>query len=97
MPKRNQVNVTFDDPEMNNVNEYCRVHGLTPQGFLRTGAKRLIQEDILERNADIRTLKAWKEVCEGKSEPIDDLLKMIEDDSKAAAEMIAHSRASVKG
>ena len=97
MQRRNQVNVTLDAAEMHNVNEYCRVHGLTPQGLLRTGAKRLIQEDVLERNADSRTLKAWQEVREGKSEPIDDLLNLIEDDSQAAAELMTRNRPSVKG
>ena len=88
MAKRNQINLTLDDSEMNNVNEYCRVHGMTPQGLFKSGAQRLIQEDILERNADLMTLKSWKEVCEGRSEPIDDLLRMIEEDSKGGDEMI---------
>lgn len=96
MQKRNQVNVTFDESDMNNVNEYCRVHGVSAQGLLKTGAKRLIQEDILERNADLMTLKSWQELCEGKSEPIDDLLKMIEEDRETGVEMIARSRNSAK-
>ena len=82
MAKRNQINLTLDDSEMNNINEYCRVHGMTPQALFKSGAQRLIQEDILERKADLMTLKSWKEVCEGNSQPIDDLLKMIEEDSR---------------
>jgi len=88
MAKRNQINLTLDDSEMNNINEYCRVHGMTPQGLFKSGAQRLIQEDILERKADLMTLKSWKEVCIGNSEPIDDLLQMIEEDSRSGDETI---------
>ncbi|PLX83013.1 MAG: hypothetical protein C0614_05835 [Desulfuromonas sp.] len=88
MAKRNQVNVTLDDLEMSNVNEYCRVHGMTPQGFFKAGARRLIQEDILEQRADLMTLQSWGEVEAGLSEPVDDLLQMIEDDRNAGREML---------
>ena len=30
MKKRNQINVTLEETELGNVNEYCRVHGITP-------------------------------------------------------------------
>ncbi len=88
MAKRNQINLTLDESEMNNVSEYCRVHGVTPQGLFKAGAQRLIQEDVLERAADLMTLKSWREVTEGKSEPIDDLLQMIEEDTKAGDRII---------
>ncbi|NOR49862.1 MAG: hypothetical protein GQ530_02355 [Desulfuromonadales bacterium] len=96
MAKRNQINLTLDDSEMHNINEYCRVHGMTPQGLFKSGAQRLIQEDILERNADLMTLKSWTEVCEGRSEPIDDLLQMIEEDSRGADEMIKPGHSTEK-
>jgi hypothetical protein len=88
MTKRNQINLTLDESEMKNLSEYCRVHGMTPQGVFKAGAQRLIQEDILERNADFMTLKSWKEVCQGRSESINGLLQMIEEDSRAGDEMI---------
>lgn len=88
MAKRNQINVALDDAEMNNINEYCRVHGLTPQGLFKTGAQRLIQEDILERYADLMTLKSMEEVREGRFAPMEDLLKMIEEDIEFGNEMI---------
>ena len=61
MAKRNQINLTVDDAEMKNILEYCRVHGISQQGLLRAGVNRLIKEDILERNADLRTLQAWRD------------------------------------
>lgn len=96
MAKRNQINLTLDDAEMNNVNEYCRVHGMTPQGFFKAGAHRLIQEDVLERKADLMTLESWREIGEGLSEPIDDLLKMIEEDRRIGDETIGAGRSPRK-
>ena len=96
MAKRNQINLTLDDSEMHNINEYCRVHGMTPQGLFKSGAQRLIQEDILERNADLMTLKSWAEVCKGRSEPIDDLLQMIEEDSRDGEETIKSGHSTDK-
>lgn len=88
MSKRNQINITLDETEMNNVNEYCRVHGMTPQGFFKAGAQRLIDGDILEQKADLMTMQAMREVKAGLSEPIDDLLEMIEEDKKMGEEMV---------
>jgi len=88
MLKRNQINITLDETEMNNVNEYCRVHGMTPQGFFKAGAQRLIDEDILEQKADLMTMQAMREVKAGLSEPIDDLLEMIEEDKKIGEAMV---------
>ena len=80
MTKRNQINVTLEDSEFSDINEYCRVHGLTPQGLLKAGARKFIEEDILERKADMQTIQSWKEINAGLSKPIDDLLEMIEID-----------------
>lgn len=88
MAKRNQINLTLDDAEMQNINEYCRTHGMTPQSFLKTGAQRLIQEDLLEHQADLMTMKALRDVDEGLSEPVDDLLEMIEEDKRIGNEMV---------
>ena len=88
MAKRNQVNLTLDDVEMSNINEYCRVHGMTPQGLFRAGARRLIQEDIHERRADLMTLESWREIDAGLSAPVNDLLKMMEEDRSIGGEMI---------
>jgi hypothetical protein len=88
MAKRNQFNITLDEAEMNNVNEYCRVHGMTPQGFFKAGAQRLIDEDILEQKADLMTIQAMRELKAGLSAPIDDLLEMIEEDKRAGEEMV---------
>lgn len=82
MPKRHQVNITLDELELHNVNEYCRVHGMTPQALFKSGAQRLINEDILERRADLMTLQSWNEIQKGLAEPIDDLLEMIEEDGR---------------
>lgn len=77
MKKRNQINVTLEDSEVGDINEYCRVHGMTPQGLFKAGARRLIEEDILERKADMQTIQSWREIRDGLSEPIDDLLDML--------------------
>lgn len=92
MAKRNQFNVTLDDDEAKLVNEYCRVNDRTQQWLFKAGARRLIEEDMLERQADLKTLKAWQEVQEGLSEPIDDLLEMIKEDVELGKEMIESSR-----
>jgi len=86
MSRRHQINVALDDIEMNNVKEYCRVHGMTPQSFLKSGAQRLIDEDLLERRADLKTIQAMEDVGAGFSEPIDDLLEMIEEDVRIGKE-----------
>ena len=87
MKKRNQINVSLEASEIGNINEYCRIHGITPQGLLKAGAQRLIDEDILERKADIATIRSWREIGEGLSEPIDDLLEMIEEDRRLGDEI----------
>ena len=96
MSKRNQINITLDGAEMNNVNEYCRVHGMTPQGFFKAGAQRLIDEDILEQKADLKTIQAMREIREGLSAPIDDLLQMIEEDKKIGEEMVRSGHVPAK-
>lgn len=96
MAKRNQINITLEDLEFNNVNEYCRVHGMTPQGFFKAGAQRLIDEDILERKADLMTMRSLREIGEGRAEPIDDLLQMIEDDRRLGDEMTDTGRGADK-
>lgn len=78
MTKRNQITITLSDAEMHNVNEYCRVHGMVPKSFFKAGAERLIDKDILEQKADLMALQAMREVRDGLSEPIDDLLQMFE-------------------
>ncbi|MCD6526740.1 MAG: hypothetical protein J7K75_07110 [Desulfuromonas sp.] len=80
MAKRNQINVSLEDSEFNDISEYCRVHGMTPQGLLKAGARKFIEEDILERKADMQIIQSWKEIRNGLIEPIDDLLEMIEAD-----------------
>ena len=82
MKKRNQVNITLEGSAAQNVNEYCRVHGITPQELFKAGAQRLIEEDILERNADFVMIRSLQEMRDGLAEPIDDLLEMIEDDRR---------------
>lgn len=96
MAKRNQINITLDDVEMNNINEYCRVHGISPQGLLKAGAQRIIDEDILERRADLMTMQAMSEVEAGLSEPIDDLLEMISEDRLLGEKMAKRMGRPVK-
>jgi hypothetical protein len=97
MAKRKQINLTVDDAELKNILEYCRVHGLSTQGMLKAGVNRLIMEDVLERNADLRTLQAWREMRDGLAKPIDDLLDMIDEDEKIGNEMLAtkHGQSAV--
>jgi len=87
MKKRNQVNVALEDAAAQNVNEYCRVHGITPQELFKAGAQRLIDEDIMERNSDIMTIRSLREIGDGLAEPIDDLLEMIEEDRRSGDEI----------
>jgi len=97
MSKRNQVNITLDDTEMHNVSEYCRVHNMTPQAFFRSGGKKMISEDLLERNADLMTLQSLEEIESGLDTPIDDLLQMIEEDLNASEKSVAGPDAKAKG
>jgi len=62
------------------------------QWLFKAGARKLIEEDMLKRRADLKTLKAWQEVNDGLSEPIDDLLEMIEEDFELGKEMIQECR-----
>jgi hypothetical protein len=86
LKKRNQVNITLEESAVQNVTEYCRVHGVTPQELFKAGAQRLIDEDILERAADVMTLRSLREMSDGLAEPIDDLLDMIEEDKRLGDE-----------
>ncbi|TWJ19297.1 hypothetical protein [Geobacter argillaceus] len=92
MKKRNQINVTIEDAEAENIYEYCRVNNRTPQWLFKAGAQRLLEEDRLERKADLMTMQSWLEISEGRSEPIDDLLDAIEKDRQYGREMGSCSR-----
>ncbi len=96
MPKRNQINITLNSTEMHNVNEYCRVHNMTPQGFFKAGGKILISDDLLERKADLMTLQSLEEIKDGHVAPIDDLLQMIAEDKLIGEEMAKNGRRSPK-
>lgn len=96
MSKRNQINITLDDAEMHNVSEYCRVHSMTPQAFYKSGGQKLINDDLLERNADLMTLQSLEEIKDGRFAPIDDLLQMIDEDRKAGELMVRSTRRSNK-
>jgi hypothetical protein len=88
MSKRNQINITLDDTEMHNVSEYCRVHNMTPQAFYKAGGKKLINDDHLERNADLMTLQSLEDIKNGHFAPIDDLLQMIDEDRRVGEQMV---------
>jgi hypothetical protein len=96
MKKRNQVNITLEDSTAQNVSEYCRVHGITPQELFKAGAQRLIDEDILERTADFMTIRSLREIGNGLAEPIDDLIDMIEEDRNLGDEMASTHQAGRK-
>ena len=88
MKKRNQWNVNISDEEAANIEEYCRVHDRSPQWLFKTGAMRVIEEDVREQRADLMTIQSWKEIIEGKAEPIHDLLKIMEEDKHIGDEML---------
>jgi hypothetical protein len=88
MKKRNQWNVNITDEEASNIEEYCRVHDRTPQWLFKTGALRVIEEDVRERRADLMTIQSWREIKEGKSEPIDTLLSLMDEDQQAGDTML---------
>lgn len=92
MSKRNQINITLDDTEMHNVSEYCRVHNMSPQAFYKSGGQKLINEDVLERNADLMTLQSLEEIKDGRFASIDDLLQMIDEDKKVGEQMVRSVR-----
>jgi hypothetical protein len=97
MSKRNQINITLNDTELHNVNEYCRVHNMTPQAFFKSGGKKMISEDLLERKADLMTLQSLEEIESGLDTPIDGLLQMIEEDSNASEKSNAEPGVKVRG
>jgi tRNA uridine 5-carbamoylmethylation protein Kti12 len=88
MPKRNQWNINVQEAEAKAIEEYCRENDRTPQWLFKAGAMRIVEEHMSERNADLLTIQAWKEFNEGKSEPIDDLLEMMEEDRRVGKEML---------
>lgn len=88
MKKRNQINITLENDELERINEYCRVNDRTPQWLYKTGAQKMIDEDIRERKADLMTIQSWRELNHGLSEPLDDLLEMIAEDKKTGGGMI---------
>lgn len=90
MRKRIQVNVALEESEAEIFNEYCTVHDRTPQWLLKAGARRIIDEDILERKADLMTMQSIREIEVGLSHPIDRLLTLISQD-KSNGEMMAGS------
>ncbi len=96
MSKRNQINITLDDTEMHNVSEYCRVHNMTPQTFYKSGGKKLINEDLFERNADMMTLQSLEDIKKGRIAPIDDLLQTIDEDRRDGEQMVRSAERSNK-
>jgi hypothetical protein len=88
MKKRKQINITLEEHSQNNVDEYCRVHNVTPQELFKLGAQRVIDDDILERRADLMTLASLREIEAGLDAPIDDLLVMIEEDKQIGEQML---------
>ena len=96
MSKRNQINITLDDAEMHNVSEYCRVHNMTPQAFYKSGGKKLINDDLLERKADLMTLQSLEDIKGGRFAPIDDLLQMIDEDRSVGEQMVKSAQRSNK-
>jgi hypothetical protein len=96
MKKRNQWNVNLTDEESSHIAEYCRVHDRTPQWLFKVGAFRIIDDDIRMRQTDLMTIKSWKEINAGKSEPIDDLLQMMEDDRRTGDTMLIEMESTRK-
>lgn len=88
MKKRKQINITLEESAAKNVDEYCRVHGISQQELFKQGAQRLIEDDILERRADLMTMSSLKEIEDGLDAPLDDLLEMIEEDKRIGERMI---------
>ena len=89
MAKRNQWNVNVTETEVAAIEEYCRLNDRTPQWLFKAGAMRIVEEFVHERNADLMTIQSWKEINEGESEPIDDLLEMMDEDRRIGNAMIA--------
>jgi len=87
MRKRIQINIALDESEAEIFNEYCTVHDRTPQWLFKAGARRIIEEDIVERKADLLTMQSMQEIENGLSHPVDKLLTIISLDKKLGAEM----------
>lgn len=87
MKKRNQYNVSLEEQEAANINEYCRVHNMTPQILFKVGAQKMIEEDMLQREVDAMTLQSWFDMKEGRVEPIDDIMELLEEDERVVAPM----------
>jgi len=87
MGKRIQINIALDELEAEIFNEYCAVHDRTPQWLFKAGARRIIEEDIIERKADLLTMQSMQEIDAGLSHPVDKLLTMIARDREQGAEM----------
>lgn len=88
MKKRIQINIALEESEAEIFNEYCAVHDRTPQWLFKAGARRIIEEDILERRADLMTMQSIKEIESGLSLPVDKLLGMISMDRDKGAELV---------
>jgi len=87
MRKRIQINVALEESEAEIFNEYCTVHDRTPQWLFKAGARRIIEEDILERKADLLTMQSLQEIDNDLAQPVDKLLTMIARDRKLGSEM----------
>lgn len=90
MRKRIQINVALEESEAELFNEYCAVHDRTPQWLFKAGARRIIDEDILERKADLMTMQSLREIEGGLAKPVNGLLERITQD-KNDGEMMAGS------
>jgi len=90
MRKRIQINVALEESEAELFNEYCAVHDRTPQWLFKAGARRIIDEDILERKADLMTMQSLREIEGGLAKPVNGLLARITQD-KNDGEMMAGS------
>ena len=90
MRKRIQINVALEESEAELFNEYCAVHDRTPQWLFKAGARRIIDEDILERKADLMTMQSMREIEGGLAKPVNGLLARINQD-KNDGEMMAGS------
>jgi len=90
MRKRIQINVALEESEAEIFNEYCAVHDRTPQWLFKAGARRIIDEDILERKADLMTMQSMREIGDGLAKPVNGLLARITQD-KNDGDMLAGS------
>lgn len=89
MKKRIQINIALEESEAEIFNEYCAVHDRSPQWLFKAGARRIVEEDILERKADLMTMQAMKEVEGNLSRPLDNLLAIIRQNRVEGEELAA--------